>query len=129
MPVDAENEVGDYSSFIRARDMKQARKLALQRGLGERVLCLWGGKRAPYVRPSELLAKRSLTPKQRMDVIHGTCWLSYLLMQSMKTPPADTVGDEGILHQVIHYMSSGQPRKQGLIDSLRHYEHLVPGYA
>lgn len=128
MPVDIHDNIGDYSSFIKAVDKKAANRLARNRNLGEKVICLWGGKGAPYQRPSEILSKRTMTPKQRMSVIHGTCWLSYLLMQSMKTPPADTVGDEGILHQVIHYFSFSGARKQALIDTLRHYEQLVPGY-
>lgn len=130
MPVDIEDNIGDYSSFIRATDLKAANRLARNRGIGEKVICQWQpeGRKVPYLKPSELLAKRSMTAKQRMDVIHGTCWLSYLLMQSMKVAPAATVGDEGILHQVIHSMSSGRPSRKALIDTLRHYEQLVPGY-
>lgn len=131
MPVDIQDNIGDYSSFICASDLKAENRLARNRNIGEKVICQWQpeGRKAPYPKPSELMAKRSLTTRQRMDVIHGTCFLSYLLMQSMKTSPAAVVGDEGILHQVIHSMSFGRPSRKELIDTLRHYEQLVPGYA
>lgn len=130
MPTDPGNMVGDYSSFIRAKNLKQAEKLAAQRGLGERVICKWSpdGRKAPYPLPSDLLRKRSLSPKQRMDIIHGTCFLSYLLMQSAKAPPSGILGDEGLLHQVIHSMSFGRPSRKQLIETMIYFERQVPGY-
>lgn len=131
MPVDLVENIGDYSSFIRAPDRRAADRLARNRGIGEKVICEWApeGRKAPYLKPSELMAKRALTARQRLELIHGVTWLSYILMQSMKTPPSIVLGDEGIVHQVIHCMISGRPLRSSLVATLQHFEQLAPGYA
>ncbi len=126
---DGDDLVGSYSSFILANSEKHARALAKQRNIGEHVDGVLGARKSrPYPLASELLAKRRLTPSGKIDVLHATTFLSYLLMQSHSAPPCDILGDEGLLHQVIHTIAFGSPKRTDMVAVLRYFEKMVPGY-
>lgn len=64
---------GEFGTVIWARNTHDAEVICHQRGLGERVYSV-SRKRAlprPEPRPSDLLRKRKMTPKQRVDAIHA----------------------------------------------------------
>ncbi len=125
----SDDPVGDYSSFIYARSMRDANKIARIRRLNELVLCKWSrSNRSPYRRPSDQLRRRKLSHKQRFDIIHGLTFLSYILLRSRRAPPEQLVGDEGILHQAIHSLAYGYPSRRGLIPIIRAFEIRAPGY-
>ncbi len=123
-------EIGNYSSFIWANDRAHADALAAKRRLGEKVLCRWNkrGRNVPYEPPSTMLMKRRLTPTQRIGVIHGVCFLGYILLRSYRAPVEGVLGDMWILHQVIHGMQFGFPPRKKLAEMVRHYERMAPGY-
>jgi hypothetical protein len=122
--------VGDYASFIWANSEKHAAVLARRRNIGEVVDGKWGSRRSkPYRLPSELLLGRRIDKKKALDAVHSTAFLCYLLMQSHEdVPPCDIVGDEGLLHQVIHSLSLGWPRRKDMAATLKYFELGVPGY-
>lgn len=126
--------VGYYSSFVFARGMDEAKRIVKARNIGEVIEGLWGGRvgkprlKNPHERPSDQLRRRKLTPRQRIDVIHNVCFLSYILQRSTGAPAQAILGDEGLLHQTVHCLQHGNPPRRALIDSLRHFERLVPGY-
>lgn len=120
--------IGNYSSFIWARNLQEAKRLAKRRRIGERVMWERGNRGQPYIPPSKQMRKRHLTPKQRLNVIHAVCFLSYLASRAMKMGPEDTMGDEGFLHQTVHSLSIGFPRRRQMIAYLEEIERRVPGY-
>jgi hypothetical protein len=133
--------VGAYGSYIWANSHRQARARARRRGIGEwldlnaagrpRTL---NGRRPPYMLPSEMLRKRwSWTPKRRLELIHATTFLAFLLSNCRRGRTRlqhhqMLLGDEGLLHQVAHCMSLGTPRRRDLARTVANFERLVPGY-
>lgn len=129
--VDKRDEgIGSYSSFIRANSVKNARILARRRNIGEIVDGRWGTTKSktPYPLTSKMLLKSRLSKSQALDVIHSATFLSYLLMQSHSAPACDIVGDEGLLHQVIHSLCFGSPSRKDMAATLKYFEGRVPGY-
>lgn len=119
--------INSYSSYVWAKSERHARLLAKRRNIGEVVI---GGsqKAAPYPYLSELLRKRSMRPKDKIDAIHAATFLGYLLMQSCGAPPCDVIGDEGLVHQVIHCLAFGTPKRAHLAEVASYFERRVPGY-
>lgn len=122
--------IDNYSSFIFAKNRAHADALAIKRNMGEKVICRWvrRGRVSPYELPSAQLLKRSLTPTRKFNIIHGVCFMGYILLRSKRADAAHVLGDEGVLHQVIHGMQFGYPYRHELADRVRHYERLTPGY-
>lgn len=129
-----DSPISTYTSFILARDLAHAKRLAKARNIGETLLgegLRYSRSKAPYRPPSVLLRKRRLTQALRLDVIHATCFLSFLLMRVKGVKGAGVhaiLGDEGIMHQVIHTLSFGFPRRKAVITALEGCERMVPGY-
>lgn len=119
--------VGSYSASVWAKTKRHAERLCRQRNIGEVV---YGGPTQwqRIERPSSLLAKRTLSHKDKLAVIHSVCFLSYCLMRCIKLPPWAVVGDKGLLHETVHCLSFGRPRRKELIAKLEHFESIVPGF-
>jgi len=127
--------IGAYSSFIWASSLRQARRLAKRRRIGERVmgqsLGRSLGKRRPYSPPSIMLRKRRLTNRQKLDVVHGAVFLMFLLarQESMGAMGvAAILGDEGLLHSLVHSLTTGWPRRKAVTRMMEDAERMVPGY-
>lgn len=69
-PIKGKCEIGNYSSFIWAKDRAHADALAAKRRLGEKVLCRWGrrGRKSPYELPSAQLKWSDITSGWRLDI-------------------------------------------------------------
>lgn len=122
--------IGLYASYIYANSRKHAQELALLRNIDE---IMWEGfpatRKDPYLFASKLLLKRTLSVKDKLDIIHSVTFLSYLLMQSCFAPPCDIIGDEGLLHQTIHCLCFGSPERRAMAVVVEYFERKVPGYS
>ena len=118
---------GRFGHYIFARNRRHALKLARQRGLGER---LEGEVSKPviYSIPSKLLAKRLRTRAQALDAIHSLTFLCHLALSSGVAKPYQITGDKGVLHDAIHSLCFGQPRRRALIARVQELEARVPGF-
>ena len=126
-PIQVETPVGKYGSFIWASNEREARAFAKRRRIGETVTHVASRTRRPEPLPSELI-RRSMSPAQKLNFVHSVTFLSFLLAQSIGAPPHGLLGDEGLLHQAIHSMSIGWPRREPLRAIVRNFESRVPGF-
>ncbi len=100
-----------YGSAIDAFDVAEARLIAMQRNIGERVISD-GGARVrddPAFGPSvedivltRAIADEFLSPGDIAAAIHGACWLGYLALSSGRASVAEILGDEGLIHRLAH---------------------------
>jgi hypothetical protein len=131
--ADERSWVSFYSSYIWATSWTNAERKARLRGIGEIVegeSCRRGN---PERRPSELLAKRRLTLRDRLAIIHGATFVTFLLMncrrsRTMLDRSKMLVGDQGLLHQLVHCLSFGRPRRRKMIAMLDSFERKIPGF-
>jgi hypothetical protein len=120
--------IGFYGSCVWARKRREAEDMIVARNIGEAIVFVLGTKKRPEPTASEMFRKRTMTKRQALQAIHGVTFLAYLAMRSLATPPQDVVGDTGFLHEALHSLLSGEPRRAELIATLQFYERRVPGY-
>jgi hypothetical protein len=126
---DGDDLVGSYSSFIWANSFRHARVLAKRRNIGEVVDGQWGGARSePYPAASKMMAQKPMRASAHAHVIHAVSFLCYLLAQSCGMEPHETIGDDGLLHCVIHSLIFNEPTRKDMAATLRFFERKVPGY-
>lgn len=119
-----------YGSSVWAPSRRTALKRCVERRLGEKLDGpIWADSRAPYPRPSTMMRQRGrLTIATRMRIVHATTFLCYLLHCSHQTAAYQTLGDDGVLHSLIHSLSLGYPHRAKMVRRLRLLEEMVPGY-
>lgn len=124
-----EKRFGKFESAIHADSVEEARDYADLRNIGERLEDVRPFNKHPYQPPSEMLIREGeLDRAEVLRAIHATTFLSYLLMQSKQLHPAQIVGDQGLLHEVVHHLELGDPKRHEIVEMLREHERLVPGY-
>jgi hypothetical protein len=121
---------GDYTSFVWARNKYAAGLICHRRGIGESVFGPSGKKALPRPerRLSDMLRKRKLSPRDRIGIIHAAAFLSGIWATANNRPAWDVLGDEGILHTIIHSLANGSPTRARVIDRVRAMEQQIPGY-
>lgn len=104
-----------YSSHIYANSLREARKLARQRGIGEVVQ---GVCESETVQPEDLTGKA-----------HLACFLGYIALKAGTMTLEDILGDRGVLHEAIHLLC-GDPsaHPQEVENGLARLRGAVPGY-
>lgn len=120
-----------YGAEIWARSMKEARRLARRRKIGERVISRGAVLQAASA--SRTLRSRKATVATKL---HSLVWLSYLAMSSGVATVDDILGDEnGIIHIFVHHAdgitaknSPGVVTPAELLRKVRALERRVPGY-
>lgn len=131
-----------FGSFVWARDHEHANALAKQRGLGERVISVgYDHPVADNPAPSQLLAERSDWAKApasaKLELIHATIFLAYLAVASGVRSKEDMLSDEGLLHDLVHFLQyQDDPNTLGLANLSRNnmlrwvkdVESETPGY-
>lgn len=125
-----EPHVGEYGTYVWARNQKQAETICAQRGLGERVAQRWQARALPRPepRPSDLLRKRRMSARERLQVLHAATFTIGLWATARCQHPWDVLGDEGVLHSLLHAITlRGVPHKP-MIERLRVMEREIPGY-
>ena len=128
-PVSVDDPSGTYGAFVWALTEREAEALCARRRIGETIIGR-GGKRAtpaPYQRPSAMLKTR-MTHTQKLEFLHGTCFLCFLASRSLGASVFETLGDNGLMHEAIHAMSHGRPTRTHLAEMLAPIERKVPGY-
>ena len=124
-------QAGEYGSFVWARSRFEAESRCKRRGIGETLQRGTHQKKAlprPEPRASDLLRPRKMTPRQRIQAIHAATFVLGIWATANARPPWDVLGDEGVLHQIIHGLGLGIVRRSDLIDRMRVVEREIPGY-
>lgn len=128
MPNGPDLPIEYFGTYIYAHKLDAAKSFARMRNIGEIVLGVSGEKRRPEPTVTDLMRRRRMTPRQRLEVVHAATFLGYLAMQSLGTPAHEVIGDEGFIHEVIHALLNGRPKRATVLTTLAHFEQRVPGY-
>ncbi len=94
-------KIGDneYSSFVIAENSDNANNLIKLRGIGETIDGTSEGPNS-LTRFSTLSDSKFLRHLPR--IAHQICWISWMAANSGMVGIDDILGDEGILHEIIH---------------------------
>jgi hypothetical protein len=93
--------IGDneYSSFVIAENADEAHRIIKSRGIGEEIEgindVVAGLERFSGLPDSEFLVH---LPR----IAHQSCWVAWMALKSGQIDQDDILGDEGILHEIIH---------------------------
>jgi hypothetical protein len=121
-----------YSSQVWGRSWSHARRIAKRRGLGETVMGLWSNMPNPRgtatMPASAHFRRRSPTKRQALDAIHALTFLCQLAIAGGLLKAGDVLDDCGLLHDAVHALSHGRPRRAEIIARIEALERLVPGY-
>lgn len=123
------NRSREIRGFIYAKDKEQAEEFSKLRNLNEQIFEEIPDTLVPYTRPSEQLMKfPKLNQQESYELLHGVLWLSFLWAKyNNNITHNDTVGDDGIVHDVIHCLDLMYP-KDRVIKLLQKIEKDIPGY-
>ena len=133
---------GYYGSTIWASSLEEAQEISKQRAIGER---LDGNS---YTDDSPLRKERQLPSDlfkagKYTAALHFTTFLSFIGLKSGLVTPEETVGDTGVIHELIHFMETWKRAKKqpsseylqhiielerkNVIDILLQFEKKIPG--
>ncbi len=130
-----------YGSSIEAFDLAEARLIAMQRNIGERVISSGGEPPAddPGYGPgvAEIVLTRAigdefLAAEDAAAALHGACWLGFLALSSGRASVAEILGDEGLIHRLAHH-AAGDPyspsrQRQEIARLAKDIERRIPGW-
>lgn len=128
-----------YGSHIFAKSFKEAELLVEERGIGEKILgCQVSvtdgyGRKVPHELENPTFDDLSdfefvyELPK----IIHTACFLVFIAASSRKMNIYDSVGDQGIIHELVHLLN-GSGRDTRSIRRVRGQfvalQNKIPGY-
>lgn len=110
---------GAYGAYLWARNFRHAKKVALRRGMGERVVSTGNNGPAPYKTASEMLRSR----KPAHEKVHALCFLGQIALASGVATAQEIIGDEGIVHDYCHYGAVKRVK-----ENVARIERITPGY-
>ena len=121
---------GCYGGEIEARTIAGAERLALQRGLNERVIGMGADAKPRTQGIAELVLKPRRKPKDLLDALHEACFLGFVGLQSGTLTARELLGDGGLVHELVHKMSGHTtPDLDARIAKMaREFECRVPGW-
>jgi hypothetical protein len=137
LPTDNHSGVS-YGTYLYADSLKDAEKLVEQRNIGEKIFRETEYKVSSDVPPSKLFEDKKYTA-----ALHYTTFLSYVGMKAGVVTVEETLGDRGVVHEIVHFMHSlalSKKRKNDLvyqldvdraipqiIEQLKEFEKKIPG--
>lgn len=121
-----------YGADIMAYTLKEAERVAGERNIGETVI---GNGAQSYDGYGRRISIEELNPdfKKLNDyeflielprIIHSACFLSYIAFKSGKISIEELIGDNGILHELIHLLNGSHVTKREIRRTRGKYEHL-----
>lgn len=124
-------ENNNYGSFVCASSIFEAETLCIRRNLGER-LSHYGGQTIHRPR-GNIPPSMMLDAAPPMECVHAAVFLCYIALQSGVSKVHEILGDDGVLHALVHYyhlktIMPGWTTKEYMIEKLRQLEAKVPGY-
>ena len=120
-----------YGADLWAKDFSDAKVVANRRGIGEAILGQGREHRKPFFGcgfPSDLIRQRVLAKKDAIAIVHGVTFLSYIAIESDTYNVGQVLGDTGWLHETIHCLANGNPKRTKMVKWLREVEFVVPGF-
>lgn len=103
-----------YSSYILGSDMVSITKAVKKRGLNETV-------KSQIMDIEDLIPDYSILSNKEFEkripeIIHTACFLSYMVIKSKNMIVEDVLGDEGVVHEISHYLYFRKENKKSLND-------------
>lgn len=92
---------GSYGGEIEAHDIDQARAIALQRRIGERVISA-GGTSNSLIGVVETLLKENLTQKDILNALHEAVYMCWIGLEAGTITPREVMSDGGLIHRLVH---------------------------
>ncbi len=89
------------TSTISADTEEEAREFAKERGIGETIVGPESGNKVPIRNIRAFLSSRTIHISQKL---HTVSWVGYLGISCGLLTVRDVLGDEGIVHQLTHFM-------------------------
>lgn len=114
---------GNYSAHLWATTRRQATRIALRRGIGERIV-FCSGTRQPYRFASQVLAATRGRNTGMYPKLHSLNFLCMIALSSGTATLQETIGDRGILHDMCH----ARAITKDLIERVKVIERRTPGY-
>lgn len=114
---------GAYSAHLWATSLRTAKRRAMERGLGERIVCA-SGRKQPYRYASQVLAATRGHSRGMYPKLHSLNFLCMIALASGAATLQETIGDHGILHDMCHARSI----EKDLIGRVKIIERRTPGY-
>lgn len=98
-----------YSSYILGTDLVAIKKAVKKRGLRETIDSQIMDIDIPFPEYDKMSLKE--IEGRLPEIIHSTCFLSHIALNSKNISIADVLGDEGILHLLSHSLDSSSNKK------------------
>lgn len=105
-----------YGSYILGNDIAAIKRAAAKRGLGETIDSVIMNIEISFPDYGKMSLKQIKGNIQ--EIIHSTCFLSHIALNSNNIRVADVVGDEGILHLLSHCLNSSDKKSLSCIRDL-----------
>jgi len=112
---------GSYGAHLWAGSFRTAKRRAIERGMGERVVSKGFKGPAPYKPASKMMRSKKYSQTEK---IHALCYLGQIAIASGAVPAQDIIGDKGIVHDFCH----GANRDKGFLEKVKYIESVTPGY-
>lgn len=121
-----------YGSYIWADSLDEAESLAWIRGIGEKISgrSFMGKHYCPYIPMCSRMDffKGEMSTEQKLSIIHHSCWASYISRKPLKISAEHIVGDNGIVHNMVHWADSDSTYQPLLVEAIEEWERSIPGY-
>jgi hypothetical protein len=117
-----------YSSYILGDNIRQIKHLLDLRGINEKI-----ESKIQSINTIEdySILSDSLFLENLPAITHLACYLSFIALKSKMISIEDIVGDEGIVHQLVHLMTDSIQRDtvtlKRIKTDLRNLQKLAPG--
>ena len=131
----------EYGMKIHAKSIEQATEFAKLRNVGESIEMHCGPLDVRYSNIKGMknlffdwVQTGCLTPKDYANLLHEACILSFFAMKSGVATPESTVGDRGLVHEIVHALSGIKDIfeslrfRQGIYDKAIAMENAVAGW-
>jgi hypothetical protein len=105
-----------YASYVLGHKMNDIKQAIELRNLHETI--------ESELQPVDLLPDFSSMNKQQFEenipqILHTCCYLSFVAMKAHTVSIDDILGDEGIIHEMSHYLVNKKTKKNNSLNKLR----------
>lgn len=124
-------EAGIYGSNIYADSLRDAHRVAANRGAGERIIS--GVCRKPTNHPD--IPKMIIGRTKWLTVLHASCFMTWHAMRAGVATPDEVLGDGGLVHEIVHVMNGirdefedAEAQRKRMAELAREIESRIPGW-
>lgn len=105
-----------YSTYVTGKSIDEVNSKILQRGLGEII-------ESSLMEVETIPDYKDLTPVEFLanlpQITHTACFLALIAIKSKSISIDEVLGDDGILHELIHINSKSIPVSESVIEEVK----------